>query len=109
VSFQVLCKHNPGVTPLRNFLKLRKERKLAEERGERSLTETLVFHEKSGHGRVIRSEDGAVKSDGNPRAAEQDDWRQVCLPPILCLYHSPAIACSVYREETFAVFQKTAD
>lgn len=86
-EFQVLYKHNPGVTLLRNFLKLRRERKLAEERGERSLTKALVFHEKSSEGRVIRSEDGAVQSDGNPRAAEQDDWRKVCFLPVLCVYH----------------------
>jgi len=83
-EFQVLYKHNSGVTLLRNFLKLRRERKLAEERGERFQTETLVYHERSGDGRpteVIRSKDGTLQSDGNPHAAEQDDWRQVCLPP----------------------------
>ena len=83
-EFQVLYEHYSGVTLLRNFLKLRKKRKLAEERGESSLTATL---EKSDDGRVIRTEVGTVQSDSNPRAAEQDDWRQVCPSPILCLYH----------------------
>ena len=87
MSFQGLYKHNPGVTLLRNFLKLRRQRKLAEERGDRSLTETPVSNKKNGNGRVIRSEGGAEQSDSNPHAAEQDDWRQVCLPPIVCLYH----------------------
>ncbi|KAI9455454.1 hypothetical protein BJY52DRAFT_1213282 [Lactarius psammicola] len=62
-----------------NSLKLRRKRKLAEELGEGSLTETVVSHEKSGNGRAtedIRSEDGTVQSGGNPHAAEQDDWRQ---------------------------------
>ncbi|KAH9166444.1 hypothetical protein EDB89DRAFT_217499 [Lactarius sanguifluus] len=71
-----------------NFLKLRKERKLAEERGEKSLTETPVSH-KNGYGGttgVIRSEKGTVQLDDNPCAVEQDDWRQVSLPPIQRLY-----------------------
>lgn len=61
-----------------NFLKLRKERQLAEERGEKSLTETSVSHEKNGNERAtgaIRSEEG-IRSDGNPHPTKQDDWRQ---------------------------------
>lgn len=84
-EFRVLNKYNPRVTPFRNFLKLRKERKLAEERGEKSLTETSVSHEKSGNERFTKVI-GSGQSNGDPHAAEQDDWRQVCLPPILCMY-----------------------
>lgn len=79
-EFQVLQKHNPSVTLLRNFLKLRKQRKLAEERGERYQTGTSVSHEKSGDARR------SVQSNGNLHVAEQDDWREVCLHPILCVY-----------------------
>jgi hypothetical protein len=77
---QLLWEYNPCLTFLRNFLKQRKQKKLAEERGERSQTGTSVAHEKSGDTR--RSE----QSNGNLHAVEQDDWRQVCLPPILCMH-----------------------
>ena len=74
-EFQVLQKHNPCVTLLRNFLKLRKQRRLADERGERPRTGTSVSHEKSGEARLSVQ----LKT-------EEDDWREVCLPPILCIY-----------------------
>jgi hypothetical protein len=64
----------------RNFLKLRKQKRLAEERGERSQTGMSVSHEKSGDVRRF------VQANGNAHAIEQDDWRQVCLPTSLCMY-----------------------
>lgn len=77
-EFQVLYECNPRVTLLRNFLKLRKEKKLAEERGEMSLAETSVSHEKSGNRRLGPTEVvHSAQSSGDSHAAEQDDWRQV--------------------------------
>ncbi len=86
-EFQVHYKINSVVTLLRNCLKLRKEKKLEELR-ERSLTEALVSRERRIDGfftEAILSEDG-VQSGVSLRAAEQDDWRQVCLHRFLCLY-----------------------
>ncbi|KAF8265463.1 hypothetical protein EI94DRAFT_326821 [Lactarius quietus] len=88
-EFQLLYDRNPCVTRLRNFLKLRKERKLAEEREERSLLEMSVSHEKSGNARpteVLRS----VPSNGNSHAAEQDDWRQSIAKKPLGFFKRPS-------------------
>jgi hypothetical protein len=85
-EFQLLYERNLCVTLLRNFLKLRKERKLAEEREERSLSETSVSHEKNGDA-LPTGDIRSVPSNGNPQEAELDDWRQVCLPPNLTIYY----------------------
>lgn len=65
----------------RNVLKLRKEKELAKERGESSVTETVTAHEQRGYWsgqqiNVILSENQAVLSDRNSQA-ELDDWREV--------------------------------
>ena len=70
----------------RNVLKLKKEKKLAQERGEIPMTQTLTAHEEHGYrsgGRVdnIQSEIHAPLPDRKPDE-EQDDWREVCLLPI---------------------------
>lgn len=84
---QMFQHRNEGITSCRNVLKLRKERKLAQERSESSVTETLAAHEQSGHafGQQIGatlSEDHGVLSD-RKELAVQDDWREVCLLSIL--------------------------
>ncbi|KAH8979205.1 hypothetical protein EDB92DRAFT_1955403 [Lactarius akahatsu] len=82
-----------------NFLKLRKERQLAEERGEKSLTETSVSHEKNGNERAtgaIRSEEG-IRSGGNPHPAEQDDWRQSIAAKPLRFFKRPPTGTSALK------------
>jgi hypothetical protein len=69
-----------------NVLKLRKEKKLAQERGEISVTETLTAHEQRGYwsGRRVDdivSNNHAALPERKPYT-EQDDWREVCLFPI---------------------------
>ena len=71
----------------RNILKLRKEKRLAQERGEGSAMGTPTAHEQCGdnlerHLHATGSKVDALKSDRKAHA-EQDDWREVCLAPIL--------------------------
>ena len=68
----------------RNVLKLRKEKKLAQERGEISVMETPTTHahEQRGYwsGRRVNdiiSENHAAPPERKPYT-EQDDWREVC-------------------------------
>ena len=65
----------------RNVLKLRKEKRLAEERGENSVTEKVTASEQRGfwsghHIDVILSENHAMLPDSKAQA-DQDGWREV--------------------------------
>ena len=71
----------------RNTLKQRKEKRLAQERGESSATETLTVceHRDDWPGKQT---DVRHPAPPEPKAhAEQDDWREVCYPPMLYLIH----------------------
>ena len=75
----------------RNVLKLRKETKLAEERGESSVTEKVLAHEQRGfwsghHIDDILSENHAMPP-GRKAHADQDGWREVgprLIPSLPC-------------------------
>jgi hypothetical protein len=72
----------------RNVLKLRKEKRLAQERGEGSTTGTPAAHGQNGdkYPEVTGFEVDTFQSD--PKAhAEQDNWREVCLLSIPCPPH----------------------
>ena len=65
----------------RNVLKLRKGMELAKERGESSVTETVIAHERRGYWSgqqmdVILSENHVVLPDRKAQA-DQDGWREV--------------------------------
>ena len=67
---------------------LRKEKKLARERGESSVTETLTVYERRDDwpGKQIEVGQYPVPSERKVNA-EQDNWREVCLPPMLYLLY----------------------
>jgi hypothetical protein len=86
-TFQVFHHGQTELILHRNILKLRKEERLAQERGEGSATGTPAAHEKTGdrlghHPEVTEFEVDALQS-GRETHAERDDWRDVCLPLIL--------------------------
>jgi hypothetical protein len=70
----------------RNVLKVRKEKKLAEEQGGNSVTEKVTAHEQcefwpGHHIDVILSENHTVLPDRKVQA-DQDGWREVGPRPI---------------------------
>jgi len=72
----------------RNVLKLRKEKRLARERGESSVTETPPIHERRGDKPSKQFGLGHHAAPSEHKAyAEQKDWREVCLPPMAYLTH----------------------
>jgi hypothetical protein len=91
VRFRFFHHGNIEVMVHRNILKLRKERRSAQERGEGSATGTSAAHEQSGdrsgrHLHATGPKADALQSDRKAHA-EQGDWREVCLPPILYPFH----------------------
>jgi hypothetical protein len=77
-----------GLTLCRNVLKLRKAKKLAQERGESSVTETPTVCERRDDwpGKQIDVGHYPVQSERKANA-EQHDWREVRLPSMLYLFH----------------------
>ncbi|KAI0256371.1 hypothetical protein BJV78DRAFT_1171425 [Lactifluus subvellereus] len=76
-----------------NILKLRKERRLAQERGEGSATGTSAAHEQSGgssgrHLHATGSKVDALQSDRKAHA-EQGDWRESIAKRPLLFYKRP--------------------
>ena len=78
-----------------NVLKLKKETKLAQEREEISVMETLTAHEQRGYWSGRRVDDIISERCATPERkphTEQDDWREVCLFPFrTCLADLPPL------------------
>jgi hypothetical protein len=84
--FRPFQRRDHDVTLCRNVLKLRKEKKSAQEQEEVSATGVLTSHGQRScwSGQQIDgilSENHAAQSERKPNA-EQDDWREVCLLPV---------------------------
>ena len=89
--FRLFQRRDHDVMLCRNVLKLRKGKKLAQEQEEVPATGVLTSHGQHGYWSgqqidVILCENHAARSERKPKA-EQDDWREVCLPPILYPFH----------------------
>jgi hypothetical protein len=82
-AFQLFRPRN-GLTLCRNVLKLRKEKKLAQERGESSVTETLTVYERRDDWPGKQIDVGQSEHKAN---AKQDDWREVCVSPLLYSFY----------------------
>jgi hypothetical protein len=65
---------------------MRKEKSLARERGESSVTETSQIHERRDDwpSKQVDFRHNAAPSE-NKAYPEQEDWREVCLPPMAYL------------------------
>jgi hypothetical protein len=79
---------NDGLIFRRNILKLRKEKRLAQERGESSTTEILAAHERcNGLPRKQSDVQHYAVPLERKAYAEQEDWREVCHPSMSFLTH----------------------
>src|SRR5258708_2453015 len=79
---------NDGLIFCRNIFKLSKAKRLAQERGESSMTEILTAHERcNGLPRKQSDVQHNVVPLERKAYTEQEDWREVCLPSMSFLTH----------------------